>query len=637
MRGRMMVALAAAWLSAVPAGSQRRATPGRERPVVRFDPVELSITDLQAAMRAGSLTSASLTDAYLARIAAYDHAGPALNSLIRLNPQARSDAAALDAERRAGRLRGPLHGIPVVLKDNYDTQGLATSGGSLALATHVPRRDGFIVRRLREAGAVILGKTNLHELASGITSVSSLGGQTLNPYDPARCPGGSSGGTGAAVAASFAAVGWGTDTCGSIRIPAAFAALFGLRPTQGTVSRAGIVPLALTQDVAGPLARTAMDLALALDVTIGADPDDPATAAMAGQPAPRFVEALRSDALRGARIGIFRPYFRDAEPDIADTVRAAALSLRALGAEVVEVEMRDFDEVIAGTSVIPLELRFQLADYLARASDAPVQSLTEILDRGLFDQSMEARFRARDTVATRESESRRKALARQSQLRSRILALMDSLNLDALAYPTSTRKPVLVGDPQLGTTCALSSQTGLPALTMPAGFTADGLPTGLELLGRPNADVRLVSFAYAFEQAGRRRRPPPTTPALVNGRAPGVEAFSVRVGPTGASAAGTFTFDPTTSELRYVVRLTGRSAATVQAVVMRRHDAASAGRTAPSRVLARVLGPGMTSGSGRVRLFGDDLASFLDGRLTLAVFGSAGATPVGESVVRPGR
>jgi Asp-tRNA(Asn)/Glu-tRNA(Gln) amidotransferase A subunit family amidase len=214
-----------------------------------FEVYEASITDLQNAMTAGRTTSVALVDAYLARIAAYDHKGPALNALIRLNPNARAEAQRLDDERRRGRVRGPLHGIPIIIKDNFDTSDLPTSGGSLALANHQTRDDAFVVRKLRDVGAIILAKSNLHELAAGITTISSLGGQTLNPYDPRRCPGGSSGGTGAAIAASFGAVGWGSDTCGSIRIPSAFGSLAGLRPTQGLVSRSGVMPLSHTQDI----------------------------------------------------------------------------------------------------------------------------------------------------------------------------------------------------------------------------------------------------------------------------------------------------------------------------------------------------------------------------------------------------
>ncbi|MDA1081923.1 MAG: amidase family protein [Gemmatimonadetes bacterium] len=603
-----------------------------------FDPTEKSITELQEAMAAGRTSSADLTNSYLARILAYDHAGPALNTMIRLNPLARADAAAMDAERRAGTVRGPMHGIPIILKDNYDTKGLGTSAGSLALASHVPAADAFIVRKLREAGAVILGKSNLHELASGITTISSLGGQTLNPYDPARCPGGSSGGTGAAVAASFGAIGWGTDTCGSIRIPSAFGSLFGLRPTTGLFSLDGIIPLSLTQDVPGPLARTVTDLAIGLDVTVGPDPADPATQVMEGRPLPQFGDALQRDALRGARIGIFRPYFRGGQRDVNDTVRAAARSMAALGAEVIEVDMPDFDSVIGGTRAILLETRFDLIDYFGRAGGAPVNSLTEIVTGGFFDKSLEERHKGADTISARDSEEHREVLARQARLRARIVALMDSLNLDALAYPTIPERPVLVGAAQTTSSCALAAQAGLPAISMPAGFTSDGLPTGLELLGRPFADARLVGFAYAYEQAMPRRRPPPTTPALVNGRVPPPVGFSMTVGPTESAAIVGFTFTPSTSELAYSVRRAGTNAAAVTAVVIRRADVsrdASGRATEPaagarSRVIMRVLGPDMLAASGKLRLLGEELEAYRAGALSVAVFTSASAAPIAE-------
>ena len=322
----------------------------------------MSVSALQEAMSRGSVTAEQLVQAYLARIAAYDHAGPQINAIIRINPAARREARVLDAERRAGRLRGPLHGIPVIVKDNYDTGDMPTSAGSLALASSQPAHDGFVVRQLRAAGAIILAKANMHELAAGITSVSALGGQTRNPYDPARCPGGSSGGTGAAIAASFAAVGWGSDTCGSIRIPSAFGSLFGLRPTQGLVSRTGIVPLSHTQDIGGPMARTAMDLAIAMDVSVGHDPADSVTRAQLEAPRQQFVVSLDRNAMRGARIGILTNYFTDTDGEIADSVKAAIAAMKAQGATVIDVTVPDFDSLLANTSVINMETKFDLAE-----------------------------------------------------------------------------------------------------------------------------------------------------------------------------------------------------------------------------------------------------------------------------------
>jgi amidase len=633
---RPTLAFATPFLAATLA-AQSPATAGQSattRPaMVPFEVTEASLSTIRAALEEGRVTSVQLVDAYRARIAAYDHAGPALNAFIRLNPNARKEAAALDAERKAGRLRGPMHGIPILLKDNFDTKDMITTGGSLALAGHRPTKDSFVGQKLRAGGAIIIGKTNLHELAAGITSISSMGGQTLNPYNPDRCPGGSSGGTSAAVAASFAAIGWGSDTCGSIRIPSAYASLFGLRPTQGLFSRDGIVPLSVTQDTPGPLARTVFDLVIALDATVGPDPNDPQTNVTVGRPAMRFVDSLNPQILRGARIGIFRPYFRDAEGDIADTVRAAINSMRAQGAEVVEVNMADFDAVIAGTRVIGFESKFDLQDYLARPGSAPVKTLREIIDRGLFDRQLEARHKSGDTASARNSTAHRAALAKQLVLRNRMIAFMDSARLDAIAYPTIGQRPVLVGSPQTASSCALASQSGLPAISMPAGFTSDGLPTAVELMGRPFSDARLVAYAYAYELAGPRRRPPPTTPALVNGKAPAPRTFSVSAGNAASGSTVTFTFNPATSELAFTARATGTKAASVQAVVLRRSDGMSL--STQKRVINRMLGPDMGSATGKMRLLGDDLEAYKAGRLSIAVFGDAGAEPIGEKAIAP--
>lgn len=592
------------------------------RSVGRVEVHEATITELQRAMTDGRTSAVQLVDAYLARIAAYDHRGPALNTMIRLNPNARADAQRLDAERRQGRVRGPLHGIPIILKDNYDTADLPTSGGSLAFANHQTRDDAFVVRKLRDAGAIILGKSNMHELAAGITTISSLGGQTRNPYDPRRCPGGSSGGTGAAIAASFAAVGWGSDTCGSIRIPSAFGSLAGLRPTQGMVSRSGIMPLSHTQDIPGPLARTVTDLAIALDATVGADSTDGATRALLGRSLPRFTDSLRTDALRGARIGILANYLTDADADIIDTVRAAVRAMKAAGADTVRVDIASFDSLVAGTSVINFEHKYDLIDYLAKTPNEPIKSIADILAAGLESSALEARFKLADSLGTRDSEPYRRALARQAILRARIVAVMDSLGLDALVYPTMRRRPVFPGDVQPGSTCALSAQTGLPALSIPAGFTADGLPVGLELMGRPFTDVRLVSLGYAFEQLGPRRRAPFSTPALVDGRAPAAVAFSViarapQRTATVPTARAAFTFDRVNATLRYDVTVTGLPAAKVQAVALRRRD-----RDGRTRVVQRLVGPVATASAGSFVLSPIDRDALANGALALVVAGT---------------
>jgi Asp-tRNA(Asn)/Glu-tRNA(Gln) amidotransferase A subunit family amidase len=591
-------------------GTQRRPVP----PALDATVVEATIPDLQRGMSEGRFSSLGLTRAYLARIAAYDQKGPALNAMIRVNPAAERDAVAMDAERRAGRVRGPLHGIPVILKDNYNTADMPTTGSTLALASFVPREDAFLVRRLRQAGAVIVGKSNLHELAAGITSVSSLGGQTRNPYDPRRCPGGSSGGTGAAIAASFAVVGWGSDTCGSIRIPAAYGSLYGLRPTSGLVSRNGVIPLSHTQDVIGPLARTVTDLAIALDITVGQDSADPATHVLEGRALPRFVESLNQDALNGVRLGLLRNYLTGTESDIADSIRATARAMGARGATVIDVMIPDLDSLLAGSSVIPLEFKWDLMDYLAKFPGAPVASLHEIIERGMHHQALDATFRARDAVQTRDSDTYRRALAKQTALRTRLVALLDSLQLDALVYPTMQRRPVFVGESQPGTTCSLSAHSGLPALSLPAGFTNDGLPVGLELMGKPFDDARLVAMAYAFEQSpgGARRRVPLTTPALVNMRVPAAANYRARAG----TATTTFRFDALRSELHYQVNVVASVAHRSQAVVLRREDASGAGGGERRvRVVQRLIGPGMASATGVITLGELDRRALDEGRL----------------------
>lgn len=617
------------------------------QPAPKPDVAEASVTQLQEAMAKRRVTSVQLVQQYLARIAAYDQAGPQLNAIIRVNPRALTDAARLDAERKAGKLRGPLHGIPVIVKDNYDTGDLPTSAGSLALANSRPARDGFVVRRLRDAGAIVLAKANMHELAAGITNISSLGGQTRNPYDPARCPGGSSGGTGAAIAASFAAVGWGSDTCGSIRIPSAFGSLFGLRPTIGLVSRSGIVPLAHSQDIGGPLARTVRDLALALDVSVGEDASDSTTvagiprwrAAGAAATAP-FTSALSAASLRGARIGVFAPYFRDTDAEIADSVRAALAIMRAQGATLVDVRMAEFDTLIANTSVINMETKHDLAQYLAGVPNAPVRSLGEILARGQFDRELEVRFRSTDTFPALPNAVHSATLARQAALRARMEFLLDSLQLDVIAYPTVRQKPVFPGQVQPGSTCPLGAQSGLPSIAIPAGFTADGLPVSVELLGKGFSDVRLVQLAFAYEQTGARRRAPGTTPALVNGAAPVATPVVVSLRSGSAMVTARITVDPVRNELRWQV--TSSDPAAVSAVVLRRRGGgtitgpasgttgsapAVARMTIPDsaqRVVARLLGPGARTAQGTLPLAYADRVAFAEGKLTVQLLASRG-------------
>jgi len=619
----------AACLMAITGLTASLAVAQRPRTSQAFEVHEATIAQLQSAMADGRTSALLLVDAYLARIAAFDARGPALNAILRINPQARTDARQLDAERRAGRVRGPMHGVPIILKDNFNTSNMPTSAGSLALAGHQTADDAFIVKRLRDAGAVILGKANMHELAAGITSISSLGGQTRNPYDPRRCPGGSSGGTGAAIAASFAAIGWGSDTCGSIRIPAAFGSLVGLRPTQGLFSRAGVMPLSHTQDIAGPLARTVADLAVALDITVGADPADPQSRLLDGRTMPKFAEALQPGALRGARIGILRNYFVEADAEILDTVRSAIRAMVAAGADTVSVNVAAFDSLLAGTSVIALDHKFDMVDYFAATPSTKNSSLAAILASGLHSDVLEQRFRSADSSGVRDSPAYQRALAKQRTTRDAFVALMDSLRVDVLIYPTMRRRPVLVGDPQLGSTCNLSAQTGLPAITVPAGFMVEGLPVGIEMLGRPFADAKLVSLAFAFEQLGPRRRAPFSTPALVGGLAPRPAMITVLAQGKPAAVRGTFVYNPSQSTLKFDTRVSGVPTSQVQAVVLRRRDA-----DGKARVVHRLSGPESMLASGTVTLTGIDRDALARGEIVLTLVAGNGVVTEGALRLR---
>jgi Asp-tRNA(Asn)/Glu-tRNA(Gln) amidotransferase A subunit family amidase len=437
-----------------------------------------------------------------------------LNAYTAINPRALEIADALDAERRAGKVRGPLHGIPIAVKDNYATADMPTTGSSLALAGFQTGRDAFMVKKLRDAGAVIIGKTNLHELAYGITTVGSLTGQTRNPYDPLRNPGGSSGGTGAAVAANLAAAGMGSDTCGSIRNPSSHNNLFGLRGTSGLSSRDGIIPLSHTQDIGGPLARTVMDLAVMLDATVGLDPADPATRAGEGRIPRSYLTGMGDSSMRGMRVGVLTALFGTAPEDaeVGAIVRAAIEALRNIGVEAFDVAIPGYDEMMQNTSVINAEFKFDLMDYLAAYPKAPVRSLDDIITRGLYHTAIDGVIRRANDVPSRESDAYRTSLAKRDAARKTVVAVMQEHKINALAFPTLRRKPALIGEAQGGSNCQLSATTGLPAMSIPAGFTPDGLPVGLELLGGAFTEPLLLRIAYAYERAVQPRRAPSATP-----------------------------------------------------------------------------------------------------------------------------
>lgn len=488
-----------------------------------FEFVETTVAEVHAAMTDGRITAEALVERYLARIDAYDDD---LNAILTVNDDARRRARDLDARFAEDGPVGPLHGVPVLLKDNQDTHDMPTTAGSVALADSRPPRDAFVVERLREAGAVILAKANLQELSFGVDTVSSLGGATRNAYDLGRRPSGSSGGTAAAVAANLATVGTGSDTCSSVRSPPAFNALVGVRPTRGLVSRTGIVPLSETQDTAGPVTRTVEDAARMLDAMAGYDPEDPVTATGADEvPADGYVSHLDPDGLDGARIGVAREFFGVHDETSASEADAAAVTavvddaieaMAAAGATVVDpVDVVDAD-ALGSARVIPHEFARDFDRYLARLGDAaPHDSLAAVYETGTITPSVESRFEAAgildvDADTLEEDADYLRRLRRRTELREAVLARMVEADLDALLYPPSRVPPVEIPEhqPFSEMNCELAAHTGLPAMVLPAGFTDDGLPVGVELLGRRFAEPRLFELGYGFERATDPRTPP---------------------------------------------------------------------------------------------------------------------------------
>ena len=582
---------------------------------VRFDVTEQSIADLAAALDSGEVTSQDLVRLYHQRIEAYDRRGPGLNSVITLSSKALDDAVTLDHERADGRVRGPLHGIPVLVKDNYDTSDMPTTAGTLGLATSVPPDDAFQVRRLRDAGAIILGKTNMHELARGITTVSSLTGQTRNPYDPTRNPGGSSGGTGAAIGASFAAVGMGSDTCGSIRIPASHHALVGLRGTRGLASGDGIIPLSVTQDIGGPLARSVEDLAVTLDATVGYDSADPTTELSRGHIPDSYTDFLDVESLQGARLGIVMALMGTgrAEQPVRDVIEAAIIAMKQHGADVVEIEEPDLTEVLKGASVIGQEFKFDFDAYLEQTPDAAVGSLAEMLDLGLYHEVIEGGLRDSLAHESRDTEDYRERIAKRDEVRAAAIGVMDDHELDALVYPTIRQTARPIGQSQPGSSCALSATSGLPAISVPAGFAVDDMPVGVEFLGRPFDESRLIGLAYAFEQHTHHRRPPGFTPSLVT--PPSAVVLETTLTATGrVSGRASFAFDPTTRTLDYSLSTYGVRDRDVLAINLHRRSDDSENGPSMRRLAAH-----RARLSGQLNLSGRELHFLRKGRLYLDV------------------
>ncbi len=483
-----------------------------------FDVVEASIAEIHAAMLAGTLTAAELVQRYLDRIAAYDKQGPALNAIITINPRALEQARELDRRFAASGFVGPLHGIPMIIKDNYDTHDMPTTAGSLSLAGSMPPDDATQVRRLREAGAIILAKSNMAEFAfSPYETVGSmLPGYTRNPYATNRVTAGSSGGTAAAVAASFGAVGLGTDTGNSIRGPSSHQALVGIRSTMGLTSRDGIVPLYLDKDIGGPMARSVADAVVVFQVIVGYDSADPATEVCCSRAIPHYANYLDAGLLRGARIGVMRQWSnRDgADAEVLARFEEALGAMLRAGATIVDsVAIAEMDSLRESGLWCP-RFPWDIDHYLASLGpDAPVKSFDEIVASERTHPSIRADleyFRPFRKSPDEDSTCVR-AHANADRLRAAVRRVLATQRLDAMVYPTWSNPPRLIGD--LNTPAGDNSQdlapgTGFPAITVPMGTVHDGLPVGLQFFGDAWSEQWLIGFAYAFEQATKHRRAP---------------------------------------------------------------------------------------------------------------------------------
>ena len=488
---------------------------------------ETTIADVHAAMRAGRLTCHALVETYLARIDAYDKRGPAINAITVVNPDALATADSLDRRYRAtGQFVGPLHCIPMIVKDNFQTIGLQTAAGNLALKGYTPSVDAFQVKRIKDAGAIVLAKSNMAEFAfSPEETVNSvLPGYTRNPYALNRVTAGSSGGTAASIAADLGEVGLGTDTGNSIRGPSAHDALVGIRSTMGLASRAGVAPLSLFADIAGPMARTVADAAAVLQVVAGYDPDDPATAPMKGKTVPDYSASLVRDGLKGARIGVLRQAYErpTLDTEVVRVFNRAIADLRRAGAIVIDtVLVPELDSIQRSNRqpCNPFKAEFN-AWLAAQGPNVPVKSIEEIIRSRKYHPSVQVRLEnAQKFEPAPDSAPGCQARQRVREgLRDATTRVMDRLQLDALIYPTWSNPPRLIGDlntPGGDNSQVFSPTTGMPAITVPMGYTRDDkLPAGITIFGRAFDEPRLIKLAYAYEQATKWRREPPTTPPL---------------------------------------------------------------------------------------------------------------------------
>ncbi|MEZ5419837.1 MAG: amidase family protein [Vicinamibacterales bacterium] len=496
---------------------------GPQPAVAPFTVREKSVGELAAAMDSGLVTSEDVVREYLQRATQYDRHGPAFRALLSLSPRAIADARARDAERAAGTVRGVFHGVPIVLKDNIDATELPTTGGALALVDHRPRIDSRVAAGMKAGGAVVLGKANLDEFPFGDFGVSTVGGTVGNAYDPSLSTAGSSGGSATAVATSLAALAFGTDTCNSLSNPSGFASLATIRTTRGLTSRAGVMPLNTYNDAVGPMGRSVRDVALALDLVTGPDPDDPVTADAAAHAGPSFAAGLGAASLRGVRIGAFRQRFVGitGEREAAEAMARVVADLRAAGAVVVDVAIPDYDaEYGKARGSAPGSLRAGWEAYLGRGARPGDRVLTiqELIASGKMAPGGQRRLEgalAPTPSGAALDEAVGQFVARREAYRALLVRAMDAAGVTALIYPANQARPHTHegGAQRYGTepgTCEESAASGLPQVTVPAGYMGGRYPVGVSFLGRMWTDRALLGVAYAYEQATHRRRPPAT-------------------------------------------------------------------------------------------------------------------------------
>jgi amidase len=489
-----------------------------------FEVEEATISQVHDAMKAGRLTCRALVDQYLKRIQAYDKNGPAINAIVLVNPDVEKQADEMDRRFAQSGLTGPLHCVPMIVKDNFETKGLRTTNGALALAKYVPANDAFEVKCVKDAGALVLAKSNMAEWAfSPYETVSSiLPGYTRNPYALNRATAGSSGGTAAAIAASLGLVGLGSDTGNSIRGPSSHQALVGIRSTMGLTSRAGVLPLSLLADIAGPIARTVEDAGKVFQVIVGADPDDPVTAAAPAHLPQNYAASLDRNGLHGATIGILRQAYEreSADPEIISIFMEAVQDLRRAGATIVDPVAIETVPRERGAGPC-MGFKYDINHFLAARGDhVPVKTLAEIIKSGGFHPSVQRRLEQAEQGPENgpDSPACKADASYRDRVRDAVSKTMDQLKLDAFVYPTWSNPPRLIGD--LNTPAGDNSQfysptTGFPAINVPMGFSRGGtLPAGMTIYGRAWSEPQLLKLAYAYEQATHHRRAPSTTPPL---------------------------------------------------------------------------------------------------------------------------